>query len=300
MAPATARPGTSHPPAPGRASVGPVARGLVRACHPGPTAVVTALATALAAGLGAPVTTVLAVAGAVLAGQLSIGWSNDWLDAERDALVERVGKPVVQGLVSAAGLRLAAGLALAVCTVLSLATGVVPGVVHVLAVLSGWSYNVALKRTALSWLPYAVSFGLLPAFVVLALPGRPAPAAWALVAGALLGTGAHVANVLPDLEDDHRTGVHGLPHRLGRRGSSVVAPVVLVSAVAVVLLGAADGGGPSPWAVAVGVGAGALAAGAGVVGVVRPSSRLPFRLSMAVAALCVGLLVASADRLTPR
>jgi hypothetical protein len=148
-------------------------RGLVLACHPGPTVVVTGLAAALAAGIGAAPATTLLLAAAVLAGQLSVGWSNDWLDAARDLAVARPGKPVVVGLLDAGALRTAAVVAATACVPLSLATGWLPGAVHLIAVASAWAYNLALKRTVLSWLPYAVSFGLLVQFVVLAHPRSP-------------------------------------------------------------------------------------------------------------------------------
>ena len=57
-------------------------------------------------------------------------------------------------------------------------------------------------------------------------------------AGALLGVGAHLVNVLPDLADDAATGVRGLPHRLGARRSSVLAAAVLVGATVVIVVGA--------------------------------------------------------------
>lgn len=268
---------------------GATLRGLVLASHPGPTAVVTALSAALVVGVGGRPATVALVTAAVLTGQLSIGWSNDWVDARRDTAVRRADKPVVAGLVSAGQLRAAALAALTSCVALSLAVGLLPGAVHIVAVASAWAYNVRLKASAWSWFPFALSFGLLPAFLVLSLPGRPLPAAWAVAAGALLGTGAHVANVLPDLEDDHRTGVRGLPHRWGRTTSSVVAPAVLVAAVLVVVLG--PDAPPGAFAVAGAGVAVVLAVTAGVVALSRHRSRLPFRLSMAVAALCVVLLV---------
>ena len=54
-------------------------RGLLRACHLQPTLAVTAISTALALSVGRGVGA-LAVLFAVLAGQLSVGWSNDYLD----------------------------------------------------------------------------------------------------------------------------------------------------------------------------------------------------------------------------
>ncbi|PVU81192.1 ubiquinone biosynthesis protein UbiA [Cellulomonas sp. WB94] len=264
-------------------------RGLVLAFHPGPTVVVTGLAAALAAGVGAEPATTLLVAAAVLAGQLSVGWSNDWLDAARDLAVARAGKPVVAGLLSARELRTAAAVAVAACVPMSLATGWLPGVVHLLAVASAWAYNLVLKRTVLSWLPYAVSFGLLVQFVTLAQPGRPVAAWWATAGASLLGFGAHAANVLPDLEDDAATGVSGLPHRLGRARTTLMALGALVAAVVLVVLAPAGPPSPAAW-----VGGGAALALAGVGAVASradPRSRLPFTAAMAVAVVCVVVLV---------
>lgn len=114
-----------------------------------------------------------------------MGWSNDWIDAGRDIAVAREDKPVVHGVVSAVLLRRAALLAVVACVILSLATGWLAGATHLAAVASAWAYNLVLKSTALSWLPYAVSFGLLPVFVVLASEGGRATAGWAVLATAL-------------------------------------------------------------------------------------------------------------------
>ena len=264
-------------------------RGLALACHPGPTAVVTSLALALAVGVGAPVGVAATVTAAVFAGQLSIGWSNDWIDAQRDVAAGRTDKPIVGGSVGAGHLRVAALTAAGACVPLSFAVGWDAGLVHVAAVACGWAYNDGLKSGVWSWLPYAVAFGLLPVFIVLALPAGSTTAGWAIAAGALLGVGAHLANVLPDLEDDRAHGIHGLPHRLGRTPTSVLAPAVLGVAVAVVVLAPAGGPGPVAWAG--GLLAVLLAVAAGVVALTRPRSRVPFTLTMAVAAACVTLLV---------
>src|SRR5438045_8462273 len=75
----------------------PVLPALVRACHPEPTAAVTAVAALLAVSQGAAV---VAVASTVLASQLAVGWSNDAIDADRDAAVGRPDKPIPAGAVS--------------------------------------------------------------------------------------------------------------------------------------------------------------------------------------------------------
>ena len=71
---------------------------LLRASHPEPTAMVTALTVALAIGTGRSGVGVCLAGAAVLAGQLSVGWHNDWLDAARDTAAGRADKPVAAGL----------------------------------------------------------------------------------------------------------------------------------------------------------------------------------------------------------
>ena len=222
-----------------------------------------------------------------------MGWSNDWFDAARDEVVGRTGKPLVRGMLTRVQLGVSTLVAVVLCVVFSLWTGVVPGTVHLAAVASAWAYNAGLKGTRCSWVPYGLSFSLLPTFLVLAVPGRQVPP-WLWLTGGLLGVGAHVANVLPDLEDDAATGIRGLPHRIGRPGSSVLAPVLLAGAAAVVTLGPA--GQPGPVRLVGLVVCLVLATAAGAVGITRRRSRLPFTLSMLIAAVCVLLLVlAGAD-----
>ena len=264
----------------------------MQACHPEPTAAVTGLATALAlsAGRGAESAWVTA---AFLTGQLSVGWSNDWIDADRDRRSGRPDKPVNRGDVTPQALRTGALLAVTACVPLSLAMGRLAGLVHLLAVASAWAYNARLKSTVLSWAPYALSFGLVPSIITLGLDGAPWAPWWATTAGALLGVGAHLANVLPDLADDAATGVHGLPHRLGGTATAVLSAALLLAATAVLAVGPGD---PGPTSLA------ALVAAAAVTGVGltlgrRPGSRAPFRAVLVVAAVDVLLLLARGSSL---
>jgi 4-hydroxybenzoate polyprenyltransferase len=214
------------------------------ATHLGPTLAVTTVATLLAVASHVPAGRVVLVCAAVLAGQASIGWSNDWLDADRDRAVARADKPVVQGAVRPERLRLAALAALALAVVVSFLLGVAPGLLLLTLVASGWGYNAGLKRTAASVVPYAVGFGALPAGVVAAAASTPVAPWWLVAAGAALGAAAHLANVAPDLEDDLTTGVRGLPHRLGARVSAAVGALLLGAAS--VLLVAGPDGPPAP------------------------------------------------------
>jgi 4-hydroxybenzoate polyprenyltransferase len=258
--------------------------GLVRACHPGPTVAVTTLTALLAVAADAPVAVGALVTSAVLTGQLTIGWSNDLLDAERDRAAGRRDKPVAGGGVPVRVVQGAAGVALLLTVVLSLLCGWSAALAHlVLVVGSGWAYNLGLKGTAWSWLPYAVAFGALPAVVWLAV-GVGLPPGWMMLVGALLGVGAHLLNVLPDLADDERTGVRGLPHRLGERRTRLLAPLLLLTGSVVVVL--APAGSPS-WG-----GWGALAASVVLAAVAwRTRGPTPFVAAMALAVVNVGGLV---------
>ncbi|GAB3688867.1 UbiA family prenyltransferase [Angustibacter aerolatus] len=215
--------------------------GLVRTSHPGPGLAVTLLATALAAGDGASALRCLLVLLVVGVGQLSIGWANDWLDAGRDRAVGRTDKPVASGAVPEHVVRAAALASAALSVPLSFALGTGAGAAHLVVVASGWAYDLGLKRTVLSWVPYATAFGTLPAVVRLGVPPGEVPPSWLVVAGALLGVGAHVVNTLPDLDDDRATGVFSAPYRLGRKGSGVAAPLLLVLASALVVSGTGGG-----------------------------------------------------------
>jgi 4-hydroxybenzoate polyprenyltransferase len=267
---------------------------LARACHPGPALAVTLISAGLAALAGLAPSRAGLVVAAVLTGQLSIGWSNDALDAARDAAVRRPGKPAATGAIAGRLVWAAALVALAASVAASVALGRA-GAVSLLTVGSAWSYNLRLKSTAISWLPYATSFGLLPSIATLAGTPPRWPAVWATVAGALLGVAAHLANVLPDLTDDAATGVHGLPHRLGARRTAVLGAGVLLAGSAVILFGPGIAG--QPWRPAGFVVATAVAAAA-VSGALRdPTSRRYFAAVIGIVGLDLVFFALSGSRL---
>lgn len=266
---------------------------LLRSCHLEPALAVTAFVTALAAAAGRGATGSAAVAAAVLAGQLSIGWCNDAADAQRDTACGRPDKPVATGELPPRAAAVAAGTALALCMPLSLLSGAAAAAVHLLGVAAGWTYNLRLKHTVLSPLPYAAAFGSLPAFITLGLPSPSWPAWWAVTAGALLGVGAHLVNVLPDIENDLATGVRGLPQRLGRPACRWLAPFVMLAAVGVVVAGPPGAAEFWDWAMAAAAGTVAVAATALPSGT---RSRWPFRAAIVVAGMAVArLLLRSSD-----
>ncbi len=261
---------------------------MLRASHPLPALAVTAVAAGLALGTGRPAAAIAVLAAAVLAGQLSVGWLNDLVDAPRDARVGRPGKPVATGELAPGTVRGGVAAAAAAAVVLSLFSGAAATGAHLAALASAWAYDLGLKSTAVSVLPFAVSFGLLPAFVALGSPGAPLPPVWLTAAAAALGSAAHFVNAVPDLADDAATGVRGLPHRLGPFAGKLLAAVLVLTASALLAVGPA--GPPAPLATAA-VPLSALVLAAGLLLDRRPRSRAAFRAVMLVAILDVALLL---------
>ncbi len=273
--------------------------GLALACHPLPSIAVTAVATTFAAAVGRGVAGSALVAVTVLASQLSIGWENDYLDRDRDRVSQRADKPIATGVVSANTVAAAAAAATLVLVVSLPFHGWQAGLVGLLAWLSAEQYNRWAKRTVVSFLPYTISFGLLPSFVLLGGGhGEWAPL-WLTAAAALLGAGAHFANVLPDIADDLATGVNGLPQRLGRLRSAAVSVAALATASALLILGPSQAWLPAAVIAAASVTAGTIGVMVGMrqARVGRRSSA-PFLAAIGIAIVDVALFLVSGSSVT--
>jgi 4-hydroxybenzoate polyprenyltransferase len=262
---------------------------LARAAHPLPTAAVTAVSVLLAAVAGNGVSTCVLLAAAVFAGQLTVGWSNDLLDAAADADVGRQSKPLAAGELSARLVGRCLAGAVLTTVVLSLAVGWQPGSAYLFAFGCGWLYNAWLKGTWLSWLPYSVAFAALPAVATLALPRPRWPAGWVVVAACLLGAAANLTNTLPELADQHPRRYRGLPDRIGSRPSLMLAGVLIVLATGWLALGRPGRPGWLSWAALV------LTALVVAVGIPllwrRAASRAPFYAMLAVLPMPAAMLL---------
>ncbi len=229
---------------PGRARVAgkpvSVPRAFVRACHPLPTAAVTVIVVACAWSLGWRAQGLVGVALAVLLGQLSVGWSNDAFDASADARALREEKPTVSGELTVRSLWIGAAAAASASAAASWwVAGWVGGSFHVAAVALAWLYNVRLSRTVWSWLPYALAFGFLPAFLTFGLDGS-APPGWLVLVFAIIGTAAHLANALRDFGSDTTAGLGGVVVSLGPRTSAWTAWLLLALGSGVLAVVAAE------------------------------------------------------------
>jgi 4-hydroxybenzoate polyprenyltransferase len=257
---------------------------------------VTVLTSLLALAAGAGLRT-LWVAAAVGAGQLGVGWSNDYLDRDLDRAAGRDDKPLAttaaDGNAHAHALvRAAAVVALVAAVPLSLAVSLGFAAAHLVAVACALAYNAGLKARPVSVLPYALAFGLLPVAVALGLPSPHLAPAWAVAASALTGAGGHFTQALPDIPGDRSLGIRGLPQLVGQRASALVAATLLLAANITIAV-AAEAGVLAALHAAL-----AAALAAGIVGATlgdRP--RLAFRLTLASAALAVLAFLASGGRL---
>jgi 4-hydroxybenzoate polyprenyltransferase len=203
--------------------------------------------------------------------------------------VGRGDKPIPAGEVSRRAVAVAAVISAVALVPIALLSGLAAALVAVLGLVSATLYNWPLKATVVSVIPYAVSFAALPAFVVLGLPGAARPPLWLVGAGALMGAGAHFANVLPDLADDARTGIRGLPHRLGPGASRLAAAGLLFAATAALAFG--PPGSPS-WVGIVALLVAAVVLPIGLyAGMRRPGSHAAFRAVIVVALVDVVLLL---------
>jgi len=267
-------------------------KALVQACHPGPAAVVTVVISTMALAAGRPIAGVVVTGFAALTGQLSVGWSNDAYDANRDQQAARADKPTVRGHITSTQLWMFAIAALVACVPLSFAAGGLRGGgAHLIAVASAWTYNLYFKSTRLSWLPYAISFGLIPAFVTYGLTPAHAPALWLSAAAAFMGVGAHLANALPDLESDDAIGAGGIASTLGRHNTAVVSATLMFIAIALLIANIHVG-------VAVSSAIIVLALGSIAAAFRSASDALLFRVIMGLALVAVALLLVSSTSLS--
>ncbi len=206
----------------------------LRAAHFGPTLIVTTITFVLALSQFSPIDA-LRVAIAIFAGQLVVGWSNDLIDAPLDIAAQRTKKPIVGKEIHIDQLRKSIVFALLAALLLSLVSplGLIGTLIHFLGLLSATLYNLKLKSTILSPLPFIVSFGALPWAIY--LPTENQPPLWLFIDFMLISVAFHFFNVLKDFQWDINQGVLGLPQRLGRNASLVISISLVISAILVLI-----------------------------------------------------------------
>ena len=204
----------------------------LRAAHFGPTVIVTATTFLLALSQYS-LFDALRVAIAIFAGQLVVGWSNDFIDAPLDIAAQRTKKPIVSKEIDRDQLRKSIVVALVAALLLSLFSPlrITGTLIHFLGILSATIYNLKLKSTILSPLPYLVSFGSLPWAIYLSAGNHPP--LWLFIDFMLISVAFHFFNVLKDFQWDIEQGILGLPQRLGRNASLIISILLVTTAILV-------------------------------------------------------------------
>jgi 4-hydroxybenzoate polyprenyltransferase len=217
------------PPAP-RSALG----GLIRLVHPFPIlldAIATAAVAILAGGDG---WTALRLGLAMLGLQASIGALNDLHDAPIDA-GRKPGKPIPAGVVTPDRARAVVVGSAGIGLTLAAASG--PGLLLVagLVLAIGYTYDLAAKGTAWSWLPFAIGIPVLPVFGWYGGAGSlPESFAILVPAAVMAGAALAIANALADAHRDRAAAVGSValrlgPHRAWVAGALLHATVILTA-----------------------------------------------------------------------
>ncbi len=194
---------------------------MIQAAHPR-QAVATAIGVgAVAALAGRPTREVGVVMLTVLVGQSILGWHNDLVDRERDARHDTPHKPIADGRLDAGSVWYSLTIAVLLLVPLSISTGVIAGINYLISVMIGLLANVALRQGLFSWVPWALSFALYPAYLSYGGWGGeaegPAPEAVMTLLAGMLGIGVHFLRSIWGLVADNEDGWTYLPLRLGLR-----------------------------------------------------------------------------------
>ena len=156
-----------------------------------------------------------------------MGWTNDLYDYQDDLRHHRTNKPLVAGLITASQPRKWVYFMTPFSLLANLAgpLGIKGGLVYMLGIACGLAYNFYFKFTLFSPLPYAIAFAALPSSI--AISKLSTPPTWIWLGGALFGMAAHFINVIKDMEQDQKSGIKGLPQRLGKKNSILVAVLLI-------------------------------------------------------------------------
>ena len=187
------------------------------ACHLPPTIAMVTLGTLPTYLLGLRGWPVAIVAFAVLAGQLTVGWSNDYLDADLDRRSNREIKPVVRDSLDEKLLILPMAIAATLLIPLSFAAaGLWGGLSHIVAVACAWSYNLFFARTIFSWAPYTISFALVPIFIYQSVSRNLLPTPLLVLLAGIAGIIIHLINAYTDIDIDRKSEIGGVAVVLGK------------------------------------------------------------------------------------
>ena len=188
---------------------------------------------------GAAVPDAVRLGVAMTALQAGIGAVNDVRDAPADA-AGKPAKPIPSGLVPRRPAVAVAVVAIAVGIGLSIPSGWWTVAIALAGLGVGLAYDLWLKGTAWSWLPFAIGIPLLPVYAWYGGTGS-LPPAFALLVPAAVAAGAALAigNARADAERDVASGVESIATALGPRRAWLTQVLILAAVGAVAVASAA-------------------------------------------------------------
>jgi 4-hydroxybenzoate polyprenyltransferase len=220
--------------------------GLIRLVHPFPSLLDGVVSGAVALLAGAALEEAVRLGIAMAALQFGIGATNDVVDAPRDT-GHKPGKPIPAGVVSPSLATAVAVASFGSGLLLAISFGTPTFTLAAVVIGIGLAYDLALKGTAWSWLPFALGIPILPVFGWLGATGF-LPATFALLIPVAVAAGAAlaIANALADVERDQAAGVRSIATALGAGRAwalqaGIVAASVAIAVVSAAILGATGG-----------------------------------------------------------
>jgi 4-hydroxybenzoate polyprenyltransferase len=160
--------------------------------------------------------------------QVSISALNDWADRERDAGRNR---PIPAGLLDSQfvlGLALICGVAAVALAALA-GQGILAVALVVTMTFAGWAYDLLLKPTPFSFVPFAIAFPLLPVWVGVLAERSLVSLLVFIFAGVPLSIAVHLADSIPDRDIDRKLGLRTSAVFLGWPLGEIAAGVLLVA-----------------------------------------------------------------------
>ncbi len=207
-------------------------------CHPGPVlfhTIAVSMFALLAVWPHVYWSILILVITAHIAMQLSIAVLNDYCDRQRDALSKKT-KPIVRGLVRPHEALIAGILLMLIMVLLLLPLNPLALLISLLYLACGQGYNLGLKVTPLSGIVFALAIPLIPVYAFVGMGHFVPFLFWLVPVGALLGVVLHLANALPDIEEDAESYARTLAVVFGVRGSFIACSLFIL--LAITLIGA--------------------------------------------------------------
>jgi 4-hydroxybenzoate polyprenyltransferase len=199
------------------------------------------------------------VIGVVALGQACVGFTNELRDMPQDRLVKPY-RPLVDGRANPTVATVIAWSAGIGSLLLGLTFGLVGVGFALLGTGAGLAYNFWLKGTMMSWVPYTISFSLLPLWPFAALDQWNPTLAWIWLLILPASIALNIAQSLGDIDDDRALGIGGLAERLGRQRALLLMWLTSALTIVLALLTAVPSSRPIPLY-------GAALVAAGLVGV---------------------------------